>query len=239
MTIDYGNGRGLFGVSGSIPRGKVVSLVGSNGAGKSTLARVLSLLLHPTAGALRIETWRWAFGNGLPPEVVADRLRRATVGAVLQRSEPWPHMTVEQFVRFPLQHALGLSREIAEQRAEEALEQFGIADRRRALPHQLSGGLQQRVGLAQAVAMRRRVLVLDEVTAALDADWEERVRCMLREFVQNGGTVVSVSHRMGFMRRVSDRVILLDKGRVIAQGTLDDVQATDLPTSVRLFLQNA
>jgi len=237
--VDYGNGRGLFGASGWARRGEIVSIVGPNGAGKSTLVRILALLLSAQSGRLRAGDWSWDFATGTPSETEADRVRRHSVGAVLQRTEPWPHKTAVKFVQLPLRRALGLAEDVVRRRAHEAMEQFGVANREGAYAHRLSGGLKQRVALAQAMAMRRPILLLDEATEGLDAEWEERLRCMLRQFAQDGGTVVNVSHRMGFMRRLSDRLILLDAGRVVAQGTMDEIMSSDLPASSRAFLENS
>lgn len=240
LTVDYGDGRGLFAVSGCARRGEVLSLVGPNGAGKSTLIRSLALLLRGVSrGRVRYGDWEWDYSKGMPPEAEADAVRRRVVGVVLQRSEPFPHMRVGKFVQTALKLGSGLSDGAAWKRAREAMSQFDVADREDAFADELSGGLQQRVMLAQATALRRPVLILDEATGALDADWEERVRSMLRQFAASGGTVINISHRMGFMRRVSDRIMLFGAGRVVAHGTLQEVMNADLPATLRAYLENS
>lgn len=158
---------------------------------------------------------------------------------MFQNAEPLPHLRVLDNIILPLTQARRLPRAEAKERAEQALEQFGLEDRARSMPYQLSGGLRQRVVLARAFALRPRALLLDEVTSAQDPDWTHRVREIIREFANNGGAVISTSHRFNLVRRLSDWVAYMSNGEVVEQGRPEDVMESPQTEGLRMFLENA
>src|SRR5258706_5481938 len=178
ITCDFGSGRGIFGVTLSVTSGSILSIMGGNGSGKTTCLRCLGLFQAIAPGGvieLAGKTWTDEpddTSNGRP----TDRLHGRLLGTVFQQAEPWPHLNVLDNVILPLRRVALLSDREARERAQEALELFGVLDRSRARHHQLSGGLRQRVALARTFALRPRILLLDEVTSALDPEWTERVR---------------------------------------------------------------
>jgi ABC-type polar amino acid transport system ATPase subunit len=227
-TKRYASGRGVGPVSLDILHGRVWSLLGSNGSGKTTLLRCL-------AGFESLDSGEISF-----PEFTARAdAPVGELGIVFQNLEPWPHLRVWDNLAVPLRHGLNLDDNEIEKRIERELDRFGIRDRAYAMPFQLSGGIRQRVVLARAFALEPRVLLLDEVTSALDPEWSERVRGIIRDFVCNGGTVISVSHRVNLVRRMSDWVVFLSDGLVVEEGPCDRV--FDAPRDPRLvrFLENA
>jgi ABC-type polar amino acid transport system ATPase subunit len=233
VTKAYGRLRGVFDVSLSLPWGSVVSVIGANGSGKSTLLRCLALLETLDAGTVCID------GVDARTTRDIDVLRGSHLGVVFQQCEPWPHLSVLGNLTLPLIRAAGWAAAEAKMRAESALEQFGLLERARAMSVELSGGLRQRLCLARAMVLRPRILLLDEVTSALDPDWTERVRVVLREFVANGGAVLSISHQIGFTRRLSDWVVFLDEGRVLEEGPPERIMAAPRTDRLRTYLQNA
>jgi polar amino acid transport system ATP-binding protein len=138
-----------------------------------------------------------------------------------------------------LTKALGLSEKVAEERAMAALERCGVASRRAALPHQLSGGLKQRVALAKVLALKPKILLLDEITSGLDPEWTEHVRILVRDFVSSQGCVLNVSHQLGFVRRVSDWILFMDEGKVTEQGPPSAVLDTPQNPKLQVFVQNS
>jgi ABC-type polar amino acid transport system ATPase subunit len=237
LVKDFGRHRGIFEVSVALQRKSVVSLLGSNGSGKSTFMRCISLFDSVDKGSIWINGKFWGNRASNPREV--DRLRASVIGVMFQQSEPWPHLNVLDNVMLPLLKGACINPAEARIRAEKALSTFGMLDRIKAMPYELSGGLRQRVCLARTFALEPQILLLDEVTSALDPDWTERVRIAIREFADCGGTVLNISHRIGFVRRVSDWIIFLDSGEVLEEG--NPVSVLDDPTSPKFqkFLENA
>ena len=216
----YPNQRGIGPLTVEFASGEVCSLLGANGSGKTTLLRCL-------AGFERLDSGKLV----APPS--------CEIGIVFQNLEPWPHLRVWENIAVPLRHGLRLNEPEIHKRVEEELKRFGIQDRSQAMPFQLSGGIRQRVVLARAFALRPRILLLDEATSALDPEWTERVREIIRQFVNEGGTVVCVSHRINWVRRVSDTIIFLSNGFVVESGPSNKL--LNAPTDVRFvrFLENA
>ena len=236
LTRDYGNGKGLFDFGLSVPCSSVISMIGANGSGKSTALRCLAFIESPDQGVIRVNG-QTCFNQGSGKAACGDvetvgQIRGRTVGAVLQGYEPWAHMDVLHNVMLPVRHALALPLPAARAAAEQALDSFGLLDRASDSPGGLSGGLRQRVMLARAFALRPKILLLDEATSALDPEWTQRVREMLRRFAEQGGAVIIVSHQLGLVRRLSDRVAFLDGGRLVEEG--DPERVFEKPQSERL-----
>jgi polar amino acid transport system ATP-binding protein len=228
-TKRYASGRGIGPISFDISQGHIWSLLGSNGSGKTTLLRCLAGFESLDSGEIRFSEFNAQTGDSV----------KGGLGIVFQNLEPWPHLRVWDNLAVPLKHGLHLDDQEIGNRIERELDRFGIRDRAYAMPFQLSGGIRQRVVLARAFALQPRVLLLDEVTSALDPEWSERVRGIIKDFASNGGTVISVSHRMNLVRRMSDWVVFLSEGLLVEEGPCD--RMFDAPRDPRLvrFLDNA
>lgn len=244
VTRDYGDGRGVFAASLELRPGQVVGLIGANGSGKSTLLRCATFFETIDSGQISIaeHTFR-ACTNGAEKSTgsraIMESLRGKFLGTVFQESGPWPHLTTRENVMLPLIHGSGLSKDAAGTRAEVALQQFGLLDRADAQPWQLSGGLRQRLVLARALVIAPTVLFIDEGTSALDPDWTERVRRILRAFASGGRALVVISHQMGLVRRLADRVLFLHRGRVEEEGAPEDIFQSPQTPELQEFLANA
>jgi ABC-type polar amino acid transport system ATPase subunit len=235
----YANGRGLGRVSLQVQWGRVCSIIGPIGSGKTTLIRCTGLFEPLDSGSISIGERVWAVPKPIQNGATTRKGLGSLLGIVFQNAEPWPHLRVLDNLTLPLTRACGLTSAEAKARAEQALEQFGLEDRARSMPHQLSGGLRQRVVLARAFALRPRALLLDEVTSALDPEWTDRVRQMVREFADKGGAVISVSHKFNMIRRLSDWVAYMSGGEIVEQGRPEQVLDCPKDTGLRIFLENA
>lgn len=235
----FGDLHVLKGCSLEVKAGEVCVLVGPSGSGKSTLLRCINQLETPSAGFVRIDGEL----QGLAPEPLPDgrwqRLsakqiaaQRSRIGMVFQRFHLFPHMTALANVMEAPVHVLGTPKAQAEQTARELLERVGLADRSDHYPSELSGGQQQRVAIARALAMEPDLMLFDEPTSALDPELVAEVLAVLKDLAEGGMTMVVVTHEMGFAREVADRVVFMDDGRIVEQGTAAEV--IDAPRSPRL-----
>jgi polar amino acid transport system ATP-binding protein len=208
----FGGHEVLRGIDCSVTAGEVVCLIGASGSGKSTLLRCLNLLEPVTDGTV------WFDGRDISdPRVDADAVRR-DIGMVFQSYNLFPHLSVLGNVTLGPRRLRGLSRRMAAEQAQELLLRFGLTDKVHAYPDSLSGGQQQRVALVQALAMRPRVLLLDEITSALDPELVGEVLDAIRSLRDEGLTVVMATHEMSFARDVADRVVFLHDGTVLEEG---------------------
>jgi len=204
-------------ISFRVRKGEAVVLIGSSGSGKSTCLRCLNRLEEPTTGTITL--------TGTPitgPRVDLNSLRRR-IGMVFQGIHLYPHKTALGNVTLALRKVLGLSAQEAEQRARIQLERVGLADKEGHYPSQLSGGQQQRVGIARAMALEPQVMLFDEPTSALDPELVGEVLTVMKRTKEAGMTMVVVTHEMQFAREVADRVIFLDKGTILANGTPEEI----------------
>ncbi len=202
----------LRGIDLTVAEHEVVCLIGASGSGKSTLLRCINLLEDIDAGRI------WIEGVEITGKSVkVDRVRRR-IGIVFQAFNLFPHMTVLRNVTLAPRKVLRLSASEAEDRAMELLTRFGLADKRDEFPDRLSGGQQQRAAIVRAMAMRPDILLLDEITAALDPELVAEVLDVIRELAAEGMTLVIATHEMGFARDVADRVCFLDEGVILEQG---------------------
>ena len=225
LEKSFGETRVLTDVNIEIQKGEVVVVLGPSGSGKSTMLRCINLLETPTGGHIFIE------GQEITdPKVNVNKLREH-VGMVFQQFNLFPHLSAKKNVMLAQMKVLKRSKEEAEKIAMERLAEVGLADRADFLPAQLSGGQQQRVAIARARAMDPHVMLFDEATSALDPELVRGVLDVMRELAEEGMTMVVVTHEMGFAREVADRVIFMEGGVVVEEGTPEEV--FDHPKSER------
>jgi polar amino acid transport system ATP-binding protein len=209
---------------------EVICLIGASGSGKSTLLRCIDLLEPIDAGSISID--------GIDITAVGtdqDAVRRR-IGIVFQSFNLFPHMTVLQNVALAPVKVLKRSRDQAAERSRELLERFGLADKANEYPDRLSGGQQQRVAIVRALAMDPDVLLLDEITSALDPELVAEVLDLIRELAAQGMTMVIATHEMAFARDVAHRVCFLDDGRILEEGPPDRIFSEPTNERTRRFL---
>ncbi len=221
----YGDLEVLRGIDIDVHRGEVVVVLGPSGSGKSTMLRCVNLLEKPTSGQIIFE------GADITAKGVDINGVRAKLGMVFQQFNLFPHLSVKKNVMIAQQKVLKRSKEEAEQIAVQELEKVGLGDRVDFMPSQLSGGQQQRVAIARALAMNPHVMLFDEATSALDPELVRDVLAVMRDLARGGMTMIVVTHEMKFARDVADRVIFMDGGVVVEQGTPAEV--FDHPKSER------
>jgi len=215
----------LNGIDLEVAEKEVVVIIGPSGSGKSTLLRCINHLEQPTEGTVEVD------GILLDSEANINAVR-AEVGMVFQRFNLFPHMTVLDNITLAPMKVRGVSKEEAEKTANELLKRVGLGDRGGAYPSQLSGGQQQRVAIARALAMRPKVMLFDEPTSALDPEMVKEVLNVMKKLAEEGMTMVVVTHEMGFAREVGDRVLFVDDGRILVEGTPEEI--FDNPKEERL-----
>jgi polar amino acid transport system ATP-binding protein len=221
----------LRGVELSVAEHEVVCLIGASGSGKSTLLRCVNLLEPIDAGRIVVE------GEEITaPGVNVNRIRRR-IGIVFQAFNLFPHMTVLRNVTLAPRRVLRAPRQRAEAEALELLGRFGLADKRDEYPDRLSGGQQQRVAIVRALAMRPDVLLLDEVTSALDPELVAEVLAVIRELADAGMTMLIATHEMGFARDIANRVCFLDSGIILEQGPPERIFTAPREARTQQFLQ--
>ncbi|MEU3414725.1 amino acid ABC transporter ATP-binding protein [Streptomyces sp. NPDC006658] len=209
----------------------VTALIGASGSGKSTLLRCANLLEEIDDGAI------WLDGEEITdPRADQDAVRRR-IGVVFQAYNLFPHMTVLDNITLAPRRVHGVARAEAEERAGELLERLGLAGKADAYPDRLSGGQQQRVAIVRALAVRPRLLLLDEITAALDPELVGEVLEVVRGLKEDGMTMVLATHEMGFARDVADQVCFLDGGVVLERGSAEQVFGEPRHERTRRFLR--
>ena len=216
----------LDGVDMEISRGEVIVIIGPSGSGKSTFLRSLNLLELPTSGEIIFD------GEDINAPHVNINKHRQKMGMVFQHFNLFPNMTVLRNMTLGPQKLLHKSKEEAEKKARELLERVGLTDRADAYPSQLSGGQKQRIAIVRALCMEPDVMLFDEPTSALDPEMVGEVLDVMKELAREGMTMVVVTHEMGFAREVGSRVVFMDGGKIIEEGTPE--QIFDAPQSDRL-----
>ena len=209
--------RALDGVSAQIHRGEVVVVIGPSGSGKSTFLRCLNLLELPTGGQILFD------GADITDKNCNINLHRQKMGMVFQHFNLFPHMTILKNMTIAPMQLLHKSKEDAEKTALELLSRVRLADRANAYPSQLSGGQKQRVAIVRALAMQPEVMLFDEPTSALDPEMVGEVLEVMKELANSGMTMVVVTHEMGFAREVADRVLFMADGKLIEEGTPEEI----------------
>jgi len=207
----------LNGVSTDIKRGEVVVVIGPSGSGKSTFLRCLNLLEIPTGGTVTFE------GVDITDPKININIHRQKMGMVFQHFNLFPNMTVLRNLTVAPMELLKKSKADAEENAMKLLRKVGLEDRANAYPSQLSGGQKQRIAIVRALAMDPKVMLFDEPTSALDPEMVGEVLAVMQGLARNGYTMVVVTHEMGFAREVGDRVIFMDEGQIIEEGTPDEI----------------
>jgi polar amino acid transport system ATP-binding protein len=221
----------LRGVDLAVGDHEVVCLIGASGSGKSTLLRCVNLLEPIDAGRIVVEGIELTRGG-----VNVNRIRQR-IGIVFQAYNLFPHMSVLRNVTLAPRLALGLSKEEAAGQALGLLERFGLADKAQNYPDSLSGGQQQRVAIVRALAMQPDLMLLDEVTSALDPELVAEVLEVIRELAAGGMTMVIATHEMSFARDIADRVCFLDAGVILEQGPPQQILSTPREARTQQFLQ--
>ena len=222
----------LRGIDLTVDLHQVVCLIGASGSGKSTLLRCVNCLETVDAGTIVVDGQTLTNGS-----IDVNALRRK-IGIVFQAFNLFPHMTVLRNITLGPAEALGLSKRQAEARALELLERFGLADKRAEYPDRLSGGQQQRVAIVRALAMKPDIMLLDEVTSALDPELVAEVLNVIRELAAGGMTMVIATHEMGFARDIAGRVCFLDAGRILEEGPPERIFSAPREERTRRFLQS-
>jgi polar amino acid transport system ATP-binding protein len=227
----FGRAEVLRGIDLDVAEHEVVCLIGASGSGKSTLLRCVNLLEPIDAGRIVVG------GEEITRRGVDVNAVRKRIGIVFQAFNLFPHMSVLANVTLGPRLALGLSRAQARSRAVELLERFGLGGRLDDYPDRLSGGQQQRVAIVRALAMRPELMLLDEVTSALDPELVAEVLEVIRELAEGGMTMVIATHEMGFARDIATRFGFLDGGVILEQGRPDEIFAAPREARTQQFLQ--
>jgi polar amino acid transport system ATP-binding protein len=227
----FGHLEVLRGVSLSMEPHEVVALIGASGSGKSTLLRCINVLEPVDRGRILLA------GEEITARGVDVNAVRRRIGIVFQSFNLFPHMTVLRNVCLGPVEALGLSREDAVGRADELLRRFGLLDKRDEYPDRLSGGQQQRAAIVRALAMKPEIMLLDEVTSALDPELVAEVLEVIRELAEGGMTMILATHEMSFARDIARRVCFLDQGTILEEGPPDEMFSEPREARTRQFLQ--
>ena len=227
----FGRNEVLRGIDLRLAEHEVVCLIGASGSGKSTLLRCVNLLEPIERGRIAV------LGEEITARGVdVNRIRRE-IGIVFQAFNLFPHMSVLGNVTLGPRKVLGLSKEEAGAAGEELLARFGLADKSNEFPDRLSGGQQQRVAIVRALAMQPRLMLLDEVTSALDPELVAEVLSVIRELAREGMTMLIATHEMGFARDIADRVCFLDAGVILEEGTPAEMFSAPKNPRTQQFLQ--
>ena len=226
----FGENEVLKGIDLTVASHEVVCLIGTSGSGKSTLLRCVNLVEPIDSGRIVVE------GEEITAEGVdANRIRRR-IGIVYQSYNLFPHMTVLRNITLAPREALNQDRAEAEKNARDLLERFGLLDKQNEYPDRLSGGQQQRVAIVRALAMHPHLMLLDEVTSALDPELVAEVLAVIKELAREGMTMLIATHEMGFARDIADRVCFLEAGRILEQGPPDKIFTSPKHPRTRQFL---
>ena len=220
----------LKGIDIDIYKGDVVCVIGASGSGKSTFLRCLNMLETPTGGNIYFE------GEDLTREKIDLNLHRQKMGMVFQQFNLFPHLTILRNLTLAPMMLKNLSKEEAEKKAMALLARVGLADRANFYPNQLSGGQKQRVAIVRALCMEPEVMLFDEPTSALDPEMVGEVLDVMKELAREGMTMVVVTHEMGFAREVSNKIVFLDDGYLVEEGTPDEIFGNPQTDRLKNFL---
>ena len=227
----FGDAQVLRGIDLSVAHGEVITLIGASGSGKSTLLRCANLLEPIDDGAILLDGVDIA-EPGLDPDPIRRR-----IGMIFQSFNLFPHMSVVDNVAIGPRKVLGVAKSQARDQARDLLVRLGLADRIDAYPDQLSGGQQQRVAIARSLAMQPEVMLLDEITSALDPELVGEVLDVVRDLKAGGMTMLFATHEMAFAREISDRVCFLHQGQILEQGPPDRLFGAPTEERTQMFLQ--
>ena len=220
----------LHNVSAEIKKGEVVVIIGPSGSGKSTFLRSLNLLERATSGKVFFE------GVDITDPKIDINIHRQKMGMVFQNFNLFPHLTIMQNIILAPTKLGKMSKAEAEKEAMKLLDMVGLADRRDAYPAQLSGGQKQRIAIVRALCMKPDVMLFDEPTSALDPEMVGEVLDVMKKLAKDGMTMAVVTHEMGFAREVADRVIFMDGGSIVEEGTPEQIFSNPQNERTKLFL---
>lgn len=226
----FGDSPVLKGIDLTVHTHEVVALIGASGSGKSTLLRTINLLERIDDGQIWLGT-----EDVSDPAVNADKVR-SRIGVVFQHYNLFPHLSVLDNVTLASRQVFGIARDVAERRGLELLDRIGLAEHARSYPDRLSGGQQQRAAIVRSVATNPSLLLLDEITSALDPELVTEVLDLVRELKHEGTTIVMATHEMAFARDVADRVVFLDAGVVAEEGTPEQIFSAPKNPRTQAFL---
>ncbi|HHD2752985.1 TPA: amino acid ABC transporter ATP-binding protein [Clostridium perfringens] len=214
---NFGKNEVLKDISETIEKGEVVVIIGPSGSGKSTFLRCLNLLEEPTSGTINFE------GEDITNKNVDINKIREKMGMVFQQFNLFPHKTVMENLTIGPTKIKKVSSEDAIKKGNELLEKVGLLDKKDAYPNSLSGGQKQRIAIARALAMEPDVMLFDEPTSALDPEMVGEVLNVMKSLAKDGMTMVVVTHEMGFAKEVGDRILFMDEGKIIEEGTPNEI----------------
>lgn len=220
MRKSFGNLEVLKGVDLEVTKGEVVAIIGSSGTGKSTLLRCINFLEKPDEGQIKIDNFDVNVRNITEKEIY--KLRRKT-SMVFQTYNLFKNKTALENIMEPLTVVKNMNKKVAEKKALEILDLVGLKDKKDSYPSELSGGQQQRVGIGRAMAVEAKVILFDEPTSALDPELVGEVLDVIKDLAENHTTMIIVTHEMGFAREAADKVIFMDDGVIVEEGTPDDI----------------
>ncbi len=231
----------LSGISFEVNKGEVVAIIGPSGSGKSTLLRCINLLERIDSGTIKVEDEIMVSTNESGKAIYADKKKlrkiRLKIGMVFQSFNLFPHFNVlKNIIEAPISVA-GVNKEEAKKTAEALLVKMGLEDKVKAYPCQLSGGQCQRVAIARALALKPDVLFFDEPTSALDPELTIEVMKVIRKLAEEHMTMVVVTHEMAFAREVADRVIFMDNGVIVEEGSPEDIFTNSTNERTKLFIR--
>jgi polar amino acid transport system ATP-binding protein len=230
VTKSFGDNTVLKNVDLQVELHNVVCLIGASGSGKSTLLRCINVLEQVDTGTIVVD------GQTLTNGKIDVNALRRKIGIVFQAYNLFPHMTVLQNVTLAPRKSRGFSKAQAETRARELLDRIGLADKAAEYPDRLSGGQQQRVAIVRALAMDPKLMLLDEITSALDPQLVSEVLELVRELATSGMTMIIATHEMSFAREVADRVCFLDAGMILEEGPPEQIFSAPTEARTREFL---
>ena len=230
LEKSFGKNHVLRGINETINEGEVVCIIGPSGSGKSTFLRCLNLLEQPTSGEVILD------GEKInAPDRDIDKIREK-LGMVFQNFNLFPHMSVLDNITMAPIKVKGQARGEAEAEARRLLDVVGLLDKAEAYPSSLSGGQKQRVAIARALAMKPEIMLFDEPTSALDPEMVGEVLAVMKQLAEDGMTMVIVTHEMGFAREVADRVLFIDEGVILEQGTPEEIFGNPQNERTQTFL---
>lgn len=217
LKKSFGKNEVLKGIDYNIEKGQVIVVIGPSGSGKSTFLRCLNLLEEPTEGEIIFE------GNNITDKKTNINKLREKMGMVFQQFNLFPHKSVIDNITISPIKVKGINKEEAKKKAIELLDMVGLKEKANAYPNSLSGGQKQRIAIARALAMEPDVMLFDEPTSALDPEMVGEVLAVMKDLAQKGMTMVVVTHEMGFAKEVGDRILFMDQGVILEEGTPDSI----------------
>jgi arginine/lysine/histidine transport system ATP-binding protein len=231
LVKSFGDLEVLKGISTEVDAGQVIAIIGPSGSGKSTFLRCLNKLEEPTGGTVDIA------GFDITDKKTDIRAARQDIGMVFQHFHLFPHLTVLGNLTYAPMKVKGETKAQAEEKARTLLKRVGLSEKADSFPASLSGGQKQRVAIARALAMEPKLMLFDEPTSALDPEMVKEVLDVMKDLAKSGMTMIVVTHEMGFAREVADRVLFLDQGKLVEEGTPEDFFGNPKTDRARDFLE--